>query len=123
MAISDKSESAEAKPSKLTEVTVVSSKDICAGTYVLLQLLCKSGKKVTQYRYVGVCQSDIYEDGEVRVQFLKTIDGKRFIEVVNDIEDVQFEDIIGKLGAPEKKIDGNNILIEFSANIDIFEKK
>lgn len=40
-----------------------------------------------------------------------------------DITDVQFEDIIAKLQAPEKKTDGNNMFIEFSKNIDVFEKK
>ncbi|GFQ73567.1 hypothetical protein TNCT_662231 [Trichonephila clavata] len=106
-----------------TVCTAVLPKDICPGLYVLVQLLCQSGKKITQYRYVGVCQSDLDEDGEIRVQFLTTIDGKRFTEIVNDISDVQFEDTIVKLEAPEKKTDGNNMFIEFSANIDVFEKK
>ncbi|GFR07529.1 hypothetical protein TNCT_600781 [Trichonephila clavata] len=34
------------------------------------------------------------EDGEIRIQLLTTIDGKRFTEIVNDISDVQCEDII-----------------------------
>ncbi|GFQ67414.1 hypothetical protein TNCT_104101 [Trichonephila clavata] len=42
-------------------------------------------KKNTQYRYMGVCQSDMGEDGEIKVQFLTTIDGKRFTEIVNDM--------------------------------------
>ena len=122
--------SSSLEPSKLpaesctgtSVVSAVSSKDICAGSYVLVQLLCKSGKKVSQYRYVGVCQSNIDEDGEVRVQFLKTIDGKLFVEVLNNVADVRYEDI-AKLEAPEKKINGNSTSIEFSMNIDIFEKK
>lgn len=61
-------------------VIAVSSKDICTSLYMLFQLLCKSSKKVTKYRYVGVCQSDIHENGEVRVQFLKT---KHFIDSLN----------------------------------------
>lgn len=80
-------------------------------------------QKITQYRYVGVCQSDMDEDGEIRVQFLTTIDGKHFTGIVNDIADVQFEDIIAKLETPEKKTDGYNMFIEFSSNIDVFEKK
>ncbi|GFQ96975.1 hypothetical protein TNCT_233071 [Trichonephila clavata] len=62
-------------------------KDICAGLYVLVQLLCKSGKKkkITQYHYVGVCQSNMDEDEEIKIQFLATIDGKRFTEIVNEM--------------------------------------
>ncbi|GFY63101.1 hypothetical protein TNIN_79521 [Trichonephila inaurata madagascariensis] len=68
-------------------------------------------------------ESDMDEDGENRVQFLTTIDGKRFTEIGNDISEVHFEDIIEKLEAPEKWTDGNNMFFEFSANIDVFEKK
>ncbi|GFY22490.1 hypothetical protein TNCV_2177511 [Trichonephila clavipes] len=63
------------------------------------------------------------EDGKNRVQFLMMFDGKRFTEIVKDISDVQFEDIIAKLEAPEKNTDGNNMFIEFSVNIDVFEKR
>lgn len=67
---------------------------------MLVQQLCK---KITQYHYVKVCQSEIDEDGEVRVQlFLKTVDGKCFTEIINDIADVQFEGIISKLETPEQ---------------------
>ncbi|KAJ8720597.1 hypothetical protein PYW08_006062 [Mythimna loreyi] len=114
---------AEACPKTGTGHSSILPNAICAGLYVLVQLLCKSGKKMTQYRYVGLCQSDVDEDGEIRIQFLTTINGKRFTEIVNDIADVKFEDIIAKLEAPEKKTDGNNIIIEFSQNIDVFEKK
>lgn len=95
---------------------------VCS-VYVLVQLLCKTGKKNTQYCYVGLCQSDMDEDGEVRVQFMTTVDGKRFTKIVNDIADVQFDDIIAKLEAPKKKTDANNMFIEFSAIIDVFKKK
>lgn len=57
---------------------------------------------------MGLCQSDMDEDREVRVQFMTTVDGKRFTEIVNDIADMQFDDIIAKLEAPKKKTDGNN---------------
>lgn len=50
--------------------------------------------------------SHFFKDGvgEIRVQFLKIIDGKCFIEIINDIADVQFEDILAKLEAPQKKL-------------------
>ncbi|KAF5305133.1 hypothetical protein FQA39_LY09395 [Lamprigera yunnana] len=63
--------SADACP-EIGAVAVVSLEDTCAGLYVLVQMPCKSGKKVTLYRNVGVYQTDIDEDGEVIVQFLKT---------------------------------------------------
>ncbi|GFQ97150.1 hypothetical protein TNCT_463691 [Trichonephila clavata] len=67
--------------------------------------------------------SDMDEDGEIRLQFLAKIDGKRLTEIMNDTLDVQCEDIIVKLEAPEKNADGNIMFMEFSANIDVFEKK
>ncbi|GFR33385.1 hypothetical protein TNCT_236111 [Trichonephila clavata] len=108
-----------------TVCAAVEPKDICSGLYMLVQLLCKSGKKkVTQYRYVGDGgQSDMDEDGKIRVQFLTMIDDKRFTEIMNDTSDVQCEDIIAKLEAPEKNTDGNIMFMEYSANIDVFEKK
>lgn len=110
-------------PEIATDQVTVLPKSICAGVYVLLQLFCKTGKKNTQYRYVGLCLSDMDEDGEVRVQFMTTVDGKLFTEIINDIADVQFDDIIAILEAPKKKTDGNTMFIEFSAIIDVFQKK
>lgn len=115
--------SPEACPENATVQATVLPKNICAGVYVLVQLHCKTGKKNTQYRYVGLRQSGMDEDEEVRVQFMTTVDGKRFTEIVNDIADVQFDDIIAKLEAPKKKTYGNNMFIEFSAIINVFQKK
>ncbi|GFS45255.1 hypothetical protein TNIN_215051 [Trichonephila inaurata madagascariensis] len=98
-------------------------KDICADLYVLVQLFFKFGKIITQYRHVGVFQSDMDEDWEIRVQFLTTIDGKGVTKIVNDKANVQFEDIIARLKAPEKTTDGNNMFVEFSVDINVFEKK
>lgn len=68
--INDKTPSTSLQALKLSpeacpETATVLPKNICAGVYVLVQLLCKTGKKNTQYRYVGLCQSDMDEDGEV----------------------------------------------------------
>ncbi|KAJ2950915.1 hypothetical protein O0L34_g5284 [Tuta absoluta] len=106
-----------------TTCAVILPKDICAGLYVLVQLPCKSGKIITHYRYVGLCQSDMDEDREVKIQFLTTIDGKRFTEIKNDIAHVKFEDIIGKFEEPQTKIEEKNKFIEFPLKIDVFEKK
>lgn len=48
---------------------------------------------------------------------------KRFSEIFNDIADVQFENIIAISEVPKKKTDGNNIFLEFSSDIDVFQKK
>lgn len=72
------------------------------------------------HRYVGVYQSDINEEGEVRILFLKTIDGKRFIENVYDKADVQFHDIIAKLDVPKVRKEGTEIIFELSSIIDVF---
>lgn len=72
---------------------------------------------------MGLCLGDMDKDGEVRVQFMTTVDGTRFTKIVNDIADVQFDGIIAKLEAPKKNTDGNNIFIEFPAIIGVFQKK
>lgn len=113
----------EACPENENDQAILLPKNICAGVYILVQLLSRTGKKITQYRYVGLCLSGMDEDGEVRVQFMTTVDGKRFSEIFNDIADVQFEDIIAILEAPKKNTDGNNIFSEFSTDIDVFQKK
>ncbi|GFQ71307.1 hypothetical protein TNCT_671301 [Trichonephila clavata] len=107
-----------------TVCATVLPKHICVSLYLLVQLFCKSGKK--NYS-ISVCEgagSERYgSDGNIKVHFLTTIDGKCFTEIVNDISDVQCEDIIAKLEAPEKNTDGNIMFMEFLANIDVFEKK
>ncbi|GFR12721.1 hypothetical protein TNCT_369581 [Trichonephila clavata] len=89
-----------------TVCATVLPEDICAGLSVLVQLLCKSGKKKSYSISLcgGVSERYMDEDGKIRVQFLTTIDGKRFTEIVNDMSDVQCEDVIAKLEAPERKI-------------------
>lgn len=101
-------------------IATVLPKDICAGSYVLVQLLALATNLINFAMWV-VCQSDIDEDEEIRVQFLKTVDGKCFTEIVKNIAEVRFEDIL--LEAPDIKIEGKNIFTEFSKNIDWFEKK
>lgn len=58
--------------------------------------------------------TEIYDDG-----LWQTI----LTEIVNDIADVQFDDIIAKLEAPKKKTDGIYMFIQFLAIIDVFQRK
>ncbi|GFQ87197.1 hypothetical protein TNCT_483921 [Trichonephila clavata] len=84
----------------------------------------KSPAEACRKNYGTVCAavlpkdwfSDMDEDGEIRVEFLTTIDGKRFTEIVNDVSEVQCEDVIAKLEAPEKNTDVNIMFMEFSSN-------
>ncbi|GFQ97215.1 hypothetical protein TNCT_540391 [Trichonephila clavata] len=80
-----------------TVCAAVLSKDICAGLYVVVQLLCKSGKKNYSISLCGGggCQRDMEEDGEIKVQFLATIDSKRFTEIVNDISSFSVKTLSG----------------------------
>lgn len=60
--------------------------DICDSLYVLVQLLYKTSKNYsipyTENKW-GVVPADMDENGEIRVQFMTTIDSKRFTEIIN----------------------------------------
>lgn len=92
------------------------------GTFLLAEF--KGTQKNTSYRYLCVAESEVEEDGEVRVMCLKCMDStrKKFIPDENDKSYIEFEQILKLFDTPQLKTKGERIFYEFPQPIDIFEK-
>uniref|UniRef100_A0A2A4JBN8 Uncharacterized protein n=1 Tax=Heliothis virescens TaxID=7102 RepID=A0A2A4JBN8_HELVI len=90
------------------------------GDYVLIKYMIRN----KEYRYAAICSSDINDDGEMRVTFLKVCDqnGTLFKLDEKDVADVPFEQIIHKLPVPDLVTKGKRVFYQFKEDIDVFEK-
>ncbi|CAH0553265.1 unnamed protein product [Brassicogethes aeneus] len=97
------------------------------GSYVLVAFTKNKIKKDTNnnYRYVGVCQSDIDNDGEVTVTFLKLIDDQKNLQTFkldeNDKSYILQDQILEVLPEPSLLLKGNRVFYRFQKNVDVFE--
>lgn len=105
------------------EEKIPSTMEIKSGTFVLVEFVSGARKK-TKFRYVGVCQSSVHEDGEIIVMFLNISaeDNTLFKLNENDVAYVQFEQIISILPEPTLKMKGDRIFYKFDQEIDVFEQ-
>ncbi|KAL3288257.1 hypothetical protein HHI36_002706 [Cryptolaemus montrouzieri] len=72
--MNDKTPSKSSRETANVQATA-SPKNICAGVYMLKQLLCKTGQKYS-ISLCWVVLSNMDENGGVKVQFMTTVDGK-----------------------------------------------
>lgn len=79
-------------------------------------------RKKTHYRYIGVTQEDLGDDGYVRVMFLKLYDDFIYRMDENDISDIEFEQIKKILPSPSLLQKGDRVLYKFPYSVDVFEK-
>lgn len=105
---------------KVTDSRILHRNNISAGTFVLVKM--KSDK--SEYRYVGVCQNRVDEEGEVKIMFMRVGDEscKTFKMDEDDVSYVQYEDIICILGSPTIKMKGVRLFYTFPGKIDVLEK-
>ncbi|CAG5051670.1 unnamed protein product [Parnassius apollo] len=90
------------------------------GDYLLVKVYGAKGKS---YSYCCVAQSDIEDDGEIKVTFLKAVKrGKLFILNQKDISYVAYEDIIRKLPNPDVEYKRGEVYYKFPCNVEVFEK-
>lgn len=91
------------------------------GDYVLVSF---QNNKKSEYRYVGVCSSDMDEDGEILITFLKiwNAQGNIFKLDDNDVSHVPVEQICEKLPQPNIFLQGNRILYKFKNPVNVYEK-
>lgn len=94
--------------------------DIHSGMFVLVDLLTE--KKNTSTRkssYIAICQSDVDNEDDVQVMFLKAVgnDKKKIIPDENDVAFVQLHQIICKLTISNTKIRGNRLVYEFNTAV------
>ena len=78
----------------------------------------------SKYKYIGIAQSDVEEDGAIKVMFLKSIDdsGINFQVKENDVSYIKFDEVLGILKNPSLKMKGNRVFYQFDTPIDAYEK-
>ena len=98
-------------------------KIITTGAYLLIQIV--GGKNnSSKYKYIGIVQSDVEEDGDIKVMFLRSIDdsGRNFQVKENDVSYIKFDEVLGILKNASLKMKGNRIFYQFDTPIDVYEK-
>lgn len=96
---------------------------IAVGEFLLVNVYADSAKKKT-YTYVCKTLTDVEEDGEIKVMFLRVVDknATRFRLDENDICYVDCEDVIQRLPNPEVVKRGHRVYYQFRNSVNIFEK-
>lgn len=81
--------------------------------------------KNKSYTYACKTLTDVEEDGEVKVMFLRVVDenAKRFRLDEKDISYVDYTNIIQKLPTPEVIKKGHRSYYQFQKSVNVFEKK
>lgn len=77
------------------------------------------------YRYVGIAETCVDEEGEIKVTFLKSIrnNARDFKVDYKDISYVTYEQVLKIIPKPEStKGANNNPYYHFNNDIDIYEK-
>lgn len=108
----------------------ITRSDVKSGVFVLVEVCCvrpagnKKPKLQKKFTYVGVCQDEVDDEGDVKIMFLKSTsqDGKTFKDSGEDISFVKFEQITCKLPVPDLKPQGNRLYYQFSGSVSVFEK-
>lgn len=91
------------------------------GDYLLVKVHSAKGK--LYHTYACIAQSDIEDDGEIKVTFLKCVKGgKLFVLDEKDVSYVAYDDIIQKLPNPEVQRKRGVDYFKFSTDINVFEK-
>lgn len=85
------------------------------GDFSLVKVYSTKGKCHT---YACIAETDIDEDGEVRVTFLKCVkNGKHFVLNEKDKSYVAFEDIVKTLPTPDIEHKRGTVYYKFSCEI------
>lgn len=99
--------------------------DITAGTFLLIEFRTSSRKTVSQnYRYAGIAQSSLEDDGTVKVLFLRIVgeSGKLFKTDENDISFVNFDQILSVLPTLVLKNVRNSFFYRFPLVVNVYEQ-
>lgn len=90
-----------------------------SGDYVLVKLIMKR----KEYRYAAICSKYDDEDGELTVTFLQVCneEGTEFKINEEDVADVPYEDVIGKLPVPNLIVKRNTVFYKFKNPINVYE--
>lgn len=109
------------------ELSEVNKLEVNTGLFVLVEVATESNKEkkfVKKYKYVGICQSAVDEEDDVKIMFLQSCgsDNTLFKPIENDVSFMKFNTIIAKLPMPNIKMKGDRVFYKFSKIIDVSEK-
>lgn len=96
--------------------------DVGLGTFVLV-LFEGEGKKGVCHQFVGVCQGNNSDEGELEVMFLKSgapNDKTLFVINEKDKSTVDTNQIVAVLPSPKLVLKGDRILYKFKCKINVF---
>lgn len=93
------------------------------GTFVLVEFVSGSKQKI-KYKYVGLCKSELDEDGDVRIMYLKNCGERNTLFKLNesDVSDVTFDQIVAILPDPMLRLKGKRAFYKFKGSIDVYEQ-
>lgn len=94
---------------------------IFLGVYVIVKVRSDKDKS---FSYLGVTQSDVDEEGEIKIMFFKSVDdsGKRFKVNETDISYEPYENILEIVPKPKIVKKGKRLFYEFNVPLNIYEK-
>ena len=74
------------------------------------------------YKYVGMAQRAVKEDGEIKIMFLRSIDdsGKNFQVKEDDVTLVKLDEALDILKIPSLKRKGNRLYYEFGQPVVVY---
>lgn len=105
----------------------IKQEEIQPGLFVVVQIHHCHTRKATAEpignRYIGICQSQINSEGEVKITFLKSVTGSKYLCKVFKIDDdtsyVNYDDILYSLPYPEIQTKGDRLYYQFEHKIDV----
>ena len=88
----------------VTQMEESNIKIITTGAYLLIQIIGDKNNS-SKYKYIGIAQGDVEEDGDIKVMFLRWIDdsGINFQVKENDVSYIKFDEVLGILKNPSLK--------------------
>lgn len=97
------------------------------GLFVLVEIPSDNNKPVSskstlkQYRYLGICQSEVDEEDDVNIMFLKCVDKNKSLFKLdeNEVCFVKFDQLLFKVLTPEIKPQGNRLFYKFGSKLDV----
>jgi len=97
-------------------------KDIKPNCWVLVKIESE-GRRSIPFRYVGICQSEVDEEGEILVMFAKKC-GNNMKFTINEKDEkfIKKEQVLTVLGQPDMKIIGNRVYYVFNCPVNVLEK-
>lgn len=83
-----------------------------------------TSEKNQQYQYLGIAQSEVDEEGDVKIMFYRNVDsmGMKFNIVDTDVSFEPYDNILEIVPNPHKVTKGKRVFYYFDNPLNIFEK-